>query len=144
MKAQIYALTTEDGTVFYIGRSKSAENRFYQHILSAKRKETPTHRKIHSLGGKVKFLILEEITGADKFFEREKYWIDFYSKKGKLTNTILPVTNKPSGSVKLSPEVMKALAEFCDSRGLFISSFAESAILREIKTLTNPDQVIYR
>jgi len=88
-KTKIYGLATENGDLFYIGKSCVPEYRLVTHLRSAKNRKSLTQKKIYELKGKVNLVIIEEV----KFKgyphlpnSRELYWIRHYSNIYELTN----------------------------------------------------------
>jgi len=144
MKTTIYALADKDGGIFYIGRSANIDVRFKQHIYNSKKKSNATEIKINELKGDIKLIILEEVIGANDT-RRERYWIKRYSKKHTLTNkTGFSGDVDLPGYIKIDKATYDRAYKYCKERGIFMGRFCEKAIEREIATLKNPHEVIYR
>jgi len=52
--------------------------------------------------------------------------------------------NKTWVTIKIDPSLYDLLKKYCTERGLKLGHVAGKAIEREIKLITNPEQVIYR
>ena len=82
---QIYGLVCPvEKRVKYIGKSKNASKRFYQHLYRSKNEihyeNTHLHRwlkKLHNIGLAPSLSILETTT-IENWIEREKYWISYF------------------------------------------------------------------
>ena len=70
-----------------------------------------------------------------------KYQNFYYLRQMKVKNKS---QEKNWITIKIDPALYEVLKKFCTDRGLKIGHVAGKAIEREIKTLTNPNEVIYR
>lgn len=131
---EIYTLAAPGtGEVRYVGRSRDAKRRYYNHVDNARKKGRSDHRVcwIRSLiaTGQLPVMVVVERCAADIWAERERYWIEHFTLMGcRLTNS----NNGGVGPWDVSPETRLKLSAATARRNRARKGVPPTEIQREV------------